>query len=183
MKVRQVVPLTTSIQACANASRRPSVFVFSLHSYNATVAAQSCDQDALHALLRQQVSAGAASSQVGAQMLETPTLAMQFWSPIAVLISRGCWQDCSMPRPCRFIDKAEMSRLFPEITQVGCGQNGSWLQDNDSADLPAAHLTISSLRVISDNIRHLGAMPSMGIQGLACSSTFVVVLAFLFVFV
>ena len=46
------------------------MFVFSLHSCNAAEAAQSCDQDALHALLRQQVTAGAASSQVGAQMLD-----------------------------------------------------------------------------------------------------------------
>jgi len=183
MKVRQVVPLTTSIRACPNASRTPSVFVFSLHTCNATEAAQSCDQDALRALLRQQVTAGAASSQVGAQMLEMPTLAMQFWSPIAVMISRGCWQDCSMPRPCRFIDKLEMSRLFPEIVQVHCGQNASWLQDADSGNMPAAHLTISSLRIISDNIRHLGAMLSMGIQGLTCSSAFSVVLAFVFVFV
>ena len=88
-----------------------------------------------------------------------------------------------MPRPGRFIDKAEMSRLLPEITQVSSGQNASWLQDTDSVNLPAAHLTISSLRVISDNIRHLGAMLSMGIQGLTCSSAFSVVLAFVFVFV
>ena len=88
-----------------------------------------------------------------------------------------------MPRPCRFIDKLEMSRLFPEIVQVHCGQNASWLQDADSGNMPAAHLTISSLRIISDNIRHLGAMLSMGIQGLTCSSAFSVVLAFVFVFV
>ena len=185
LQVRQVVPLKTSIPAFANAAKKPLVPVFTLHSHNATEAAQYCDPDALHALLRQQVIASAASgasaanSQVeGAHVLETPMLAIQCWSPIAVLISRGCCQDCSMPRTGRFIDRSEISRLFPEITQFSSGQNAVWVQDADSANCPSAHLTITSLRVISDNIRHLGAMLSTGIQGLACSSTFSVVLAF-----
>ena len=61
LQVHQVVPLKTSIPAFANAAKKPLVPVFTLHSHNATEAAQYCDPDALHALLRQQVSASAAS--------------------------------------------------------------------------------------------------------------------------